>query len=204
MYTTGTLSGDASIVDHLQNKGDTNQCPSKVQSCVTLPAGNTEYFPSLVGIKQGDGISPILFNIFLNDIVDAMSQHTKFGYKIDGDVEINSLLYADDLVIFSTSYDEMQNKLNQLGNYCDKWGLEVSIKKSKILYTGNKKLTPFKYKEGSLDFVNSFTYLGIKLCKSGLTQQTKNELVLKAQKAWFKIKQVFYSNNIRSPVLFSK
>ena len=194
---------DNNNISRENSKSGQDTTVSKVQSCVSLPLGNTEFFQSSVGIKQGDGLSPILFNIFLNDIVDELHENTNFGYKLDESQQINTLLYADDLVIFSTSFKEMQLKLNQLETYCDKWQLEVSLKKSKVLFTGRKKQPKLKYKGGYLDYVTSFTYLGIKIHKSGITQQTKNELVMKAQKAWFKIKYILHSNRIRSPKLFS-
>ena len=40
----------------------------KTKLCVCLPRGITEFFPSNVGLKQGYSMSPILFNLFINNI----------------------------------------------------------------------------------------------------------------------------------------
>ena len=107
--------------------------------------------------------------------------------------------YADDMVIISTSFNEMQDHMKKLENYCLKWKLMVNIKKTKVLYTGTKIMPPIKYKNQSLEYVNRFTYLGITITKSGITQTSKLNIVSKAQKAWYKLKRILFSNTIRSP-----
>ena len=44
--------------------------------------------------------------------------------------------------------------------------------------------------------VNQYTYLGVTISKTGL-QSSSHDLALKAQKAWFGLKNILYSNNIR-------
>ena len=59
----------------------------------------TNSFSSKVGVFQGDNLSPNLFNIFINDITkvfDNICAPVSIGTR-----SINSLLYADDLVLLS-------------------------------------------------------------------------------------------------------
>ena len=51
------------------------------------------------GVHQGNILSPLLFNIFINDIGNTLSTDDT---PILHDSKINHLLYADDLVLFST------------------------------------------------------------------------------------------------------
>ena len=35
-----------------------------------LPNGVTPYFSSMIGVRQGCNVNPMLFNLFVNDIFD--------------------------------------------------------------------------------------------------------------------------------------
>lgn len=51
------------------------------------------------GVLQGESLSPLLFSLFINDIVDYFKQNGVSGVNIDGMNDVLLLLYADDLVI---------------------------------------------------------------------------------------------------------
>jgi hypothetical protein len=49
-------------------------------------------------------------------------------------------MYADDTVIFSETIEGLQDILNKLSVYCDKWKLTVNIAKTKIVVFKNGRL----------------------------------------------------------------
>ena len=57
------------------------------------------------GVHQGNVLSPLLFNIFINDIGDEMCVT---DVPVLHDTRISHLLYADDLVLLSTSETGLQ------------------------------------------------------------------------------------------------
>ena len=69
---------------------------SPVWSCHVV----TKYFNINKGIKQGDTLSPYLFNMYLNDI-NKIVESDKCVPPSLGNHKISSLLYADDLLIWS-------------------------------------------------------------------------------------------------------
>ena len=85
--------------------------------------------------------------------------------------KINSLLYADNLVILSRSKTGLQNCLNALSLYCDKWKLKINPKKTKIMIFQKhpKKSIDIKFNKGSqsIEIVQEYTYLGTCLTPTG-------------------------------------
>ena len=73
-------------------------------------------------MKQGCPLSPVISNIFqtyLHEIFKDNCNPVNIGTK-----KLNSLSWADDLVLMSTSQKGLQNCLNHLYNYCTKWGIK--------------------------------------------------------------------------------
>lgn len=90
---------------------------------------HSEYFDILRGVKQGDSMSPTLFNIFINDITENFEGANSKPLKLI-DSEIGSLLFADDLMLLSETKEGLQQSLNKLSTYCDNWQLSLNVKKS--------------------------------------------------------------------------
>jgi hypothetical protein len=52
------------------------------------------------------------------------------------------LLYADDTLLFSETYEGMQNLLNVFSDYCKLWKLEVNLSKTKTVIFSKRKFRP--------------------------------------------------------------
>jgi hypothetical protein len=91
----------------------------KVDNCTSEP------FIATSGVPQGSHLGPILFNLFINDIVQVFE-----GVK--------TLLFADDLKIFHdiNSIDDcilLQENLNRLQDWCDRNMLHLNINKCQVI-----------------------------------------------------------------------
>lgn len=68
-------------------------------------------------------------------------------------------MYADDIVIFSSSLEGLQQKLNALEKYCDDWGLQVNSNKTKVIIfnkAGSTMKHTFCYKNFNIECVPSY------------------------------------------------
>jgi hypothetical protein len=57
-------------------------------------------------------------------------------------------MYADDVILLSETSEGLQNCLDKLHKYCEIWGLQVNIKKTKSMIfnnTGRLDLIKFTY-----------------------------------------------------------
>ena len=97
---------------------------SRVKCKYTL----TDSIPIKQGVHQGSVLSPLLFYIFINDIGNTLlADDASTVY----DSKVNHLLYADDLVLMSTSEEALQRNIDRVHEYCKPWGLAINTDKSK-------------------------------------------------------------------------
>jgi hypothetical protein len=126
------------------------------------------------GVRQGDAISPTLFNIFINDIGKIFEQNCNDPLELT-ESKIGSLLFADDLIILSKSRTGLQNSLDNLSEYCDKWQLTVNVKKSKTMILQNNFV---KFKDNFLENVKEYKLVLI------LNQQKNAKQLIKEVKQY--------------------
>ena len=87
-----------------------------VDNILRLKIGNglTEEFYSEIGVNQGDNLSPNLLKKFIIDFAEIFDKEC--GGTTLGDIEINCLMYADDVILVSESEKGLQNCLKKLAS----------------------------------------------------------------------------------------
>jgi hypothetical protein len=76
------------------------------------------------GVMQGSLISPALFNIFLDPLIQELSH--ELGVE-------NVLAYADDLAMIVTSFHQLDLAIKKISNWSSKTGVPINFDKSAIL-----------------------------------------------------------------------
>ena len=83
-------------------------------------------------------------------------------------IEVFLLMYADDIVLVGDTILELQRKINMLEIFWEKWGMEVNLKKTKVVVFRNggktSKSERFFYRNRSVEIVTYYRYLGLKKC----------------------------------------
>jgi hypothetical protein len=174
------------------------------QTALKYGNGLTSTFTSNKGVKQGDNLSPSLFNIFLNDL--SFSQLTCDPIQLHQE-QLSHLLWADDLLLLSQSAEGLQNCLNTLNKFCSTWYLTINIEKSKVMIITKSTKTKLDRKfycgDNELDQTQEYTYLGCTINSRGNFASTKTNLSNKALKALFKINSSFQGSS-PPPVIYNK
>ena len=108
------------------------------------------------------------------------------------------MLWADDLVILSSTAKGLQNAIDKTFSFYEDLGLDLNTKKTKVMIFNQRgiKLTDYFFSVAGLplEIVDNYQYLGIKLKPSGTMQFAAGELLAKANRAWFAISNVLYQH----------
>jgi hypothetical protein len=138
---------------------------SNVKCTVNVNGCHTDWFDVSVGLRQGCILSPLLFNLFINDLVSAIKENTS-GIPV-ADENICVLMYADDLVMLARNERDLQQMLDVLNTWCFQWGMNVNQSKSEIMHfrIPSKSRTNVKFRIGEnvTNIVPHYRYLGLVL-----------------------------------------
>ena len=107
---------------------------------VRTPSGSqSESMPLEVGVRQGCPSSPVLFNLFINDLVSELEKD-RVGVSIPGmkNTNIGALLFADDLVMIADSEEKLRTMVGRLEEWCQKWEMKVNTNKCGVMEIGKK------------------------------------------------------------------
>ena len=122
-------------------------------------------FPINRGVRHGCPLSPILFNLFINDILDGCDQ---YGVSI-GNKRCCGGLFADNIVLIAPSARKLQKLLNHVLHWANINEMTFGISKCATMVIKPKdfKYTPgyvdpiFYFSMTSIPKVSCYTYLGI-------------------------------------------
>jgi len=105
-------------------------------SCVKWGSSYSEFFQLLCGGRQGGALSPFLFAIFVDSIVDRVKA-TGLGCYLNS-VCVSILLYADDIVLSAPSVTALQCLLEVCERELDNIDMLINAKKSYCIRIGSR------------------------------------------------------------------
>ena len=85
--------------------------------------------PVLSGVPQGSVLGPLAFVIFINDI-DEASRNISIISKFADDTKCGQIINGD------SDVQKLQECLNNLTDWADKWGMAFNVAKCKVLHIG--------------------------------------------------------------------
>ena len=133
--------------------------------CVRWGSTHSECFPIGNGVKQGGILSPLLFNVYMDDL--SLQLHRQpIGCSVGGTV-VNHMLYADDIVLFAPSAKGLQKLLDLSHTYGCNHDIEFNPLKSSVMNIDSRKAgyaQSMTIGGKTLNTVTSFSYLGHIIC----------------------------------------
>ena len=120
----------------------------------------SEQFRYERGVRQGCPTSPLLFNIYIDDLLDDIRP-----VEVEGLNEgLKGLLFADDTVILAESEKDLESKLITIEKWMDENSMEINPIKCGIMQIkalNEVSSIEIKYKREKIPNVNKYVYLGI-------------------------------------------
>jgi len=167
---------------------------------VRLEGTLSSFFENKTDLKQGDPLSPILFNLALQKMIQCIKM-VPSGMKI-GKEQLNILAYADGIALIGKNEIEIGKRFVEMENITRKFGLWINQEKTKYMIVERKnnlkknKIGHLKIKSYKFERVENFKYLGVILNEDNNNQIDLQERIKNANKTYFMLQKFFKNKNI--------
>ncbi len=175
-------------------------CSVKIQGSLSRP------FESTKGLRQGDALSTILFNIALEGVV------RRSGVETSGSIFNKStqlLGYADDIDILARNIRSLSDSYLRLEKEANNIGLKVNEDKTQLLMicpsdrTKNLVGDDFVVGDKKFKVVTEFTYLGTLADDKFNTNLEIKRRIIAAQRAFYGVRHLLSSRRISRKAKFT-
>ena len=139
------------------------------------------------GVPQGSRLGPLLFIIYINDIVEG--------------IESDILIFADDCSLLASGKDptetveQINRDLERISSWASTWKVTFNSKKSKDMIFSNKMLNnspPLLFNNNVIDRVNAHRHLGVYLTSNLDWSMQINDVCLRANRKLSVLKSIRY------------
>ena len=126
---------------------------------------------STIGVRQGSPTSCYLFVIFVDVLILMFKSRCVPEPIIQW---LHCLMLMDDTVIFATSRERVQEKLNILHEYCERNGMQVNESKTKFMAINGSPMDKVSFMMGNhcVRHCDSYMYLGVPITADGSNVST--------------------------------
>ena len=153
------------------------------------------------GIKQGNVLATLLFNLYLNAVTDItlnkaanLGVNIKFNTiapllnnsrcKFDQKTVVQCLMYADDMLLVSNNQNDLRWLLKILTEELNRFGMKINMSKTNKMSILPELASSMTDINDKIEQVNQFQYLGSVLTSNGSLDAEIDARLSKAAKAF--------------------
>ena len=148
------------LVTRLQALFDNNE------SCLVINGERGEWFANRRGLLQGSSLAPVLFNFFIDDLLDKLQAAGVPRVRSNG-VTTNCLAFADDINLHASDIGKMTQLLKICQDWADDCGMEFAAGKCVYLNSANSNTSPVRIHGLTIPSRIEAEYLGIPFTRDG-------------------------------------
>ena len=150
---------------------------SNRKQCTVIDGVRSNLLEIKAGVPQGSRLGPLLFIIYINDIVEG--------------IESDILIFADDCSLLASGKDptetveQINRDLERISSWANTWKVTFNSKKSKDMIFSNKMLNnspPLLFNNNVIDRVNAHRHLGVYLTSNLDWSMQINDVCLRANR----------------------
>ena len=156
-------------------------------------------FSTNVGLRQGDPLPPLLFNLFIADIVFAFT--TGCAAPMIQDLPVPSVQFGDDICNFATTLPGLRASIKCTLDYCQANRLKVNMTKSCYsVFNAPKSIVPkdIVVQDQLLRYESAPCYLGV--CMSDVKAEQNSVMLQKASRATYALRSML-DNTVAAKVV---
>jgi len=121
------------------------------------------------GTRQGCPLSPLLFNIYIQEVLNETLDNVADGVVTGGRL-VQAIRFADDQAMMASLEEGLQGIMEALERISEEYGMRINLKKTKVMMF--TKAQPRKVsiwlQSTELEQVHEFCYLGSLLTEDAL------------------------------------
>ena len=128
--------------------------------CLNVSWNNSQskYFSTTNGVKQGGVLSPILFSVYIDELLTRL-KHSGYGCMV-GHVYCGAFAYADDIALVAPTTHALKAMCDICTNFAHEYDIQFNTAKCQLIKYGESDDVPFYFNGTLIEYVRHGVHLG--------------------------------------------